>query len=268
MSIFRRAIIVLSLAGFSASVSAAEVVKIKPRSGVYLKMLVEVPAEAKTLAILFPGGAGRVKIKNNGEIKGTKGNFLTRTRHLFVANGIATALFDAPSDHQDKPGLTFEYRMTEEHAGDIKQAISKLREAYPGLAIWMVGTSRGSTSVANAAANITSGGADGMVLTSSVGISNRFGGNLLDFKLEAITTPALVVHHTDDGCAVTPVSGGRDIKARLTGAKASELLEFEGGDRGTGEGSGRGCGAQSHHGFLGIEQKVIDAISAWIKSHQ
>lgn len=267
MAIFRYAVIVLCLAGVSESLSAAEVVKIEPRAGVYLKMLVDAPAEAKALAMLFPGGAGTVKIKNDGAIKGMKGNFLTRTRQLFIANGVATALVDAPSDHQDKPGLTFAYRMSEEHAADIMQAIGKLREAHPGLSIWLVGTSRGSTSAANAAANITSGGADGVVLTSSVGVASRHGGNVLDFKLEAVTIPALVVHHADDGCAVTPIAGGRDIKARLTGAKASELLEVAGGEQGSGEGSGRGCGAQSHHGFLGIERRVVEAISAWIKSH-
>ena len=27
------------------------------------------------------------------------------------------------------------------------------------------------------------------------------------------------------------------------------------------------CGATSYHGFLEIEQKIVDAISSWIKSH-
>ena len=61
---------------------------------------------------------------------------------------------------------------------------------------------------------------------------------------------------------VTPVTGARDIKAALTGSKAAELMEFTGGS-----GSGKECGATSHHGFLEIEQKVVDAISLWIKSH-
>ena len=263
MAFFRYTIFFVCFAGFAASASASDVVKIKPRSGVFFKMLVDLPADAKALAMLFPGGAGKVRIKNDGTIRGTKGNFLTRSRHLFVANGVATALVDAPSDHMDGEGLTFDYRMTEEHAGDIKQAIAKLREDYPGLPVWLVGTSRGSTSAANAAANIKSDGPDGLVLTSSVGVSSRHGGNVLDFKLEDIKIPSLVVHHIDDGCVLTPVSGARDIKARLNGAKASELMEFEGGS----SGSGKECGAKSHHGFLGIEQKVVDAILAWIKSH-
>ena len=59
---------------------------------------------------------------------------------------------------------------------------------------------------------------------------------------------------------VTPVTGARGIKAALTGSKAAELMELSGG-------SGKECGATSHHGFLEIEQKIVDAISSWIKSH-
>ena len=58
-------------------------------------------------------------------------------------------------------------------------------------------------------------------------------------------------------------AGARDIKAGLTGSKAAELMEFTGGS----SGRGRECGSQTHHGFMEIEQKVVDAIVAWIKSH-
>jgi pimeloyl-ACP methyl ester carboxylesterase len=260
---FRFGLILLYLFVLSQAASAATVVTIEPRPGVSLRMLVDVPPDARALAMLFPGGAGTVNIADDGSFEGMKGNFLTRTRDLFIADGIATALVDAPSDRLDRKGLTFEYRASEEHAKDIKQAIAKLRALYPKLSIWLVGTSRGSTSAANAATAAGPGEADGLVLTSSVGVASRHGGNVLDFKLEGITIPTLVVHHVDDGCGVTPVAGARDIKAHLTGAKASELITVEGGD----SGNGKECGARSHHGYLGIEQKVVDAISAWIKSH-
>ena len=252
----------------AASASAEEVLKLKLRSGVFLKMLVDAPAAAKAVVLLFPGGNGKVIVRNDGTFKGTKGNFLTRSRKKFAAHGLVTVLFDAPSDRRDLQGLSFDYRMTEEHAGDINQAVAKLRENFPGLPLWLVGTSRGSTSVANAGANINEGGAaaaddaDGIVMTSSVGVSSRHGGNILDFNLASIKIPALVVHHVEDGCVVTPVTGARDIKAALTGSKAAEFMEFTGSS-----GSGKECGATSHHGFLEIEQKVIDAISSWIKSH-
>jgi hypothetical protein len=64
-----------------------------------------------------------------------------------------------------------------------------------------------SLSLNCAAAAAGPGEADGLVLTSSVGVATRHGGN------------------------------------------------------------GKECGAKSHHGYLGIERKVVDTISAWIKSH-
>ena len=264
MTFFRVLVFSLCFAVLAAaSASAEEVLKIKPRSGAFLKMLVDAPAAAKAVVLLFPGGNGKVIVRNDGTFKGTKGNFLTRSRKKFAAHGLVTVLFDAPSDRRDLQGLSFDYRMTKEHAGDINQAVAKLRENFPGLPLWLVGTSRGSTSVANAGANINEGGADGIVMTSSVGVSSRHGGNILDFNLASIKIPALVVHHVEDGCVVTPVTGARDIKAALTGSKAAELMEFTGGS----SGSGKECGATSHHGFLEIEQKVVDAISSWIKSH-
>jgi len=264
MIYFRAFIVSLCVISLGVSTAAAEqVIKIKPRSGVTLKMLADDPGGAKAVAVLFPGGKGKVNVKNNGTFKGTKGNFLTRSRKKFSARELVTVLFDAPSDHKDKDGLTFDYRMTGEHAGDIKRAMAKLRKAYPGLPVWLVGTSRGSTSAANAAANIRDGGPDGIVLTSSVGVSSKHGGNVLDFDLALITIPALVVHHRDDSCLITPLSGARDIKDALSGSKSSELIIVDGGS----SGSGRACGATSHHGFLEVEQTAVDAIAAWIKSH-
>lgn len=123
------------VAVFAGSASAEEVVKLKLRDNVVLKMLVDAPADAKAVTLLFPGGHGKVNIKDEGTFAGLKGNFLVRTRGMFAANGIVAVVFDAPSDHKDRGGLTFQYRMSEEHAGDIKAAIAKLRGMYPKLPI-------------------------------------------------------------------------------------------------------------------------------------
>ena len=117
--------------------------------------------------------------------------------------------------------------------------------------------------MANAGANIKNGGPDGLVLTSSVGVPNKHGGNILEFDLASIKIPVLVAHNREDECSITPVSGAEDIKARLTGSKAAELMIFEGSE----SDGGNPCHAKAHHGFFGIEQKTVDAISAWIKSH-
>lgn len=263
MAFFRRLIFSILMAGMATAASAGEVIEIKPRGGVTLKMLAIDPGDAEAVVALFAGGHGRLKVLNDGTHKWMKGNFVIRTRRLFADNGLVSVIIDAPSDRLKKPGLTFDYRMGEEHALDIKKVINKLRKTYPGLPVWLIGTSRGSTSVANVAATIKNGGPDGIVLTSAVGVSNKHGGNILDYDLESINIPVLVAHHLEDECWLTPVSGARDIKARLTGSTVAEMMEFVGGDAG----NGNPCKAKSHHGFLGIEGKAVNAISAWIKSH-
>ena len=258
--IFRSLFIVGLL--FSSSVSA-EVLQVTPRDGVTIKLLLDVPEaiNAKTpVAILFPGGHGRLVLEDDGSFTKLNGNFLVRSRSRFVENGIAIAVLDAPSDHQDKAGLTFDYRSSSEHFEDIGKVIFAVRARFPGQPIWLVGTSRGSTSAANAAANLKTDMPDGLILTSSVGIAFKKGGNVTDFNLDAIRIPTLVVHHLEDGCAATTISGARAIYDALTNAARRDLIEIDGGRT-----SGDPCKGGSYHGFLGIENDVIDKITAWMK---
>ena len=142
---------------------------------------------------------------------------------------------------------------------EIEKIVHKIKPR-PGIYLKMLAFDPGG---ANVAANIKEGGPDGVALLASVGVPNKHGGNVLDFNLGGIAIPVLVVHHNDDGCKVTTVTGAKDIKAALTGSKAAELMIFKGGS----SGNGKECGAKSHHGFLGLEKKVVNAVSDWIKSH-
>lgn len=255
----RFACVVAVLVFMLGSARAEEMVEITPRPGVNLRLLVDVPVEAQVVALLFPGGHGRVQIQDDGSLKGLKGNFLVRMRGRFVKNGIGVAVFDAPSDHNDRDGLTYAYRMTPEHAGDIGKAVARLREMFPGRAVWLIGTSRGTISAANAAANPQAGAADGLVLTSSVGVANKHEGSVLDFDLSGIRMPVLLLHHREDGCPTTPLSGAQAIREALGGSKHAELVIVAGGESGP-----KPCQGPSHHGFQGIENTVVDTISAWI----
>ena len=75
-----------------------------------------------------------------------------------------------------------------------------------------------------------------------------------------ITLPALVVHHADDDCWVTPFSRAEVLAKDLENARPSQLMSFAGGKGGSDE-----CGPISNHGFNGIEFEVVSAISDWIK---
>ena len=73
--------------------------------------------------------------------------------------------------------------------------------------------------------------------------------------------PVLIVHHRNDECFATPYYNVGKLKRRFTSSGLVEDMIFEGGDPPI---SGP-CKAQSAHGFLGIENRVVDAIARWIK---
>ena len=142
-----------------------------------------------------------MQLSQDGAIGWGRGNFLIRARPLFSRRGIITAIIDAPSDHPS--GLDSGFRSSPEHAADIGTVIGHLRRTYQ-VPVWLVGTSRGTISVANAAARMGGRKPDGIVLTASVLIANRRGGQLFDFDLGAIALPLLIAHHRGDQCWVTP----------------------------------------------------------------
>ena len=239
--------------------AASEVIEIAPRPGVTLRLLADVPGSGP-IAVLFAGGHGRLKLDSDGSINGLNGNFLVRSRDRFVAGGVGVVLFDAPSDHQDKEGLTYGYRMLPEHAADIGVVIAAIRVKFPDRQVWLVGTSRGSISAANGAVSAEPG-PDGLVLTSAVGMPFKKGGNIRDLNLGSLKMPVLVVHHVKDGCVSTPPEGAKAIRDALKGSARADLIMIEGGESG-----GNPCQGKSHQGFMGIEDRAVDAITAFIKA--
>ena len=117
--------------------------------------------------VLLPGGPGYMALDAKGCARKLEGNSLVRSRDLFHAAGFVTALVDAPSDHRGEDGLGG-FRLSAQHADDIGKVIAEVRERTK-LPVWLVGTSRGAISAANAASRLTGPAApDGLVLTSAV----------------------------------------------------------------------------------------------------
>ena len=153
--------------------------------------------------VLFPGGGGNLRLAQRRGLDGHT-NFLVRNRERFAAHGFVVAVVDAPSDRATD-GLTL-FRSTAGHAQDVQAVIEALRRLSP-TPVWLVGTSMGTVSAANAAARLAGGPAapDGLVLTSSVTRpSRRERESLSDVRLGAVAVPTLIVHHKDDACPVTP----------------------------------------------------------------
>ena len=245
----------------SAARAADEEVRTIPaRPGITESFLLQRPAGAPVASvIIFAGGDGNLAMTADG-IGQLQGNFLVRTRMRWVREGFLVAVLDQPSDR--KNGL-WNFRTTPEHATDVKQAIAAMREITRA-PVWLVGTSMGSLSAANAAARLTEGGPDGIVLTSSVTETSRMSYETTRHAgLGDIRVPALVVHHKDDTCRASPYSGAEDILKALKRAPVKELMAFEGGSPAISQ----PCEAKAAHGYLGIEAQVVSAIGAWIRAH-
>ncbi len=253
----------LVLASFSVTPAHAleeNYVSMETRPGVTQAFMLIEPTEPVASLILFAGGSGNIGVSPSGISR--KNNFLVRTRQMFADQGFTVATVDAASDFLKRDGL-WGVRHGKKHAQDIKRVIDYLRQKAP-VPVWVVGTSRGTISAANAAARIERGGPDGVVLTASVtGISKQHPHNVYSAKLRTIRLPVLIVHHKSDQCRVTPYSSAKTIKKKLKSAAKVELLGFSGGK----DPRGRECGALHYHGFIGIESDVVKAITAWIKQN-
>jgi pimeloyl-ACP methyl ester carboxylesterase len=189
-----------------------------------------------------------------------RGNFLVRTRQLFAAQGLAVAVVDAPSDRQD--GSYFNgFRQTPEAVADVRALVAWLRDRTKR-PVWLVGTSRGTQSVAYAATQLEGVDApDGIVLTSSI-LADKRGRPVTDMPLERIRVPVLVVHHEDDECASCLFSGIPFLMNGLSAAPRKELVAMKGG-----ESRGDPCEAFAHHGYNGLEPEVVARIAAWVKAN-
>lgn len=236
--------------------AAEEIVTLPTRPGVTQSYLLSVPAADRSLAVvvLFPGGAGQVNLvrEQRREIL-DRGNFLVRSRRLFADRGVAAAVLDAPSDQAS--GMEDEFRLGADHVADIDKAVTDLKSRFPGVPVFLVGTSRGTVSAANAGARLGKN-VNGVVLTATVFLSARRARRpgLSGFDLGSIPVPLLLVHHIDDECEVTPYSGARALAGRYPLISVSGGLPSQSAP----------CQAMSAHGFLGKESETVGEIVNWM----
>lgn len=197
-------------------------------------------------AVLFPGGSGVVRA--------LAGNFLVRTADDFAAAGVTAAVVDAPSDHPG--GMDRAFRAGPEHAADTAAVIAFLRSRAP-LPVWLIGTSNGAISAANAAVRLGPSQIAGVVLTSSV-----WTGGMSATHFETLRVPTLIVHNHNDGCLLSPFDQAAPALAALHDAPARQLMVVSSSAALSGP-----CEAKSPHGYLRIEAQVVGAITDWIKAH-
>lgn len=235
-----------------SALAGQEIKSVATRQGVTTKVLLNIPATPpKAVLIMFPGGDGANMFREKDGQVHLGRNFLVRTSPKFVAQGLAVAIVDAPSDQPN--GMSAGFRNSPEHTQDIRKVIDFM-DAQGFKPLYLVGTSRGTLSVAYLGTELQDSRIKGLVLTSTIGQS--VGG----LPLSRIKVPVLLVHHRDDGCKVCPFQEAVGLKSKLSGSPRVDFVEVQGGDPPQ---SGP-CQAMSHHGFLGREDQVVQVIADWI----
>jgi hypothetical protein len=178
--------------------------------------------------ILMPGSSGAIAAGPNGEINGLTNNQLVRTRHAYMARGFAVLVVDAGTDLASAVN----------YMGAIKRPVT------------VVATSRGTI---RAAEGIARGARpDRLILTSGF-LTNESGSNQNVASIlgspDALP-PTLVIHHRQDGCRFTQPAGVEPF-VRWAGGRARAAW-VDGGVS-----TGEPCGADAHHGFNGVDSRVV-----------
>lgn len=256
-ALIRIAFALLAWAAAAAQAQPVRVVDLPTRLGVTQRLLVLGPAEPRATVILFAGGHGGLQITDDGAITWGRGNFLVRSRQLFADQGLRVVLIDAPSDRQRPPYLAG-YRQTPEHVADVKAVIAWSRE-QARKPVWLIGTSRGTQSVAHVATQL--GGADapdGLVLTSTL-LSDDRSRPVPEMAIDKLRLPVLVVHHEQDGCRHCAYAGVPRLMERLSQVSRKSVIAMKGGTD-----QGDPCEAAGHHGFAGLEADVVARTARWM----
>ena len=237
----------------SAAAAAQEIVTVPARRDVTQSFFIAGMGErkAEAIALLYVGGGGIIRLHmEGGRPKFGANNFLPRARGDFIRNGVLPVVMDAPSDQPG--GLTDYYRVSSEQTEDARAVVAELKKRYPGLPLYVVGTSKGTVTAAYVGRALGRELA-GVVLTSSLFAPPR-GATLAGFDYASIKAPLLFVHHREDGCESTPYAEAHRLAARYT------LISVSGGKAPE---SGP-CEPYGPHGYYGKEAQTVGAIAAWM----
>jgi len=247
------------------ALACGEVVTLQTHDGTTTRYALSIPQNAQGTLVLLAGGGGHLDLDAKGCAQDLKGNSLVRSQALFRAEGFATALVDAPSDHTGEDGLGG-FRAQAAHAEDLGKVIADVHARVKG-PVWIVGTSRGAISAANAGSRLAD--VEGVVLTSPVTVGTARGRKawtaqtVFDNRIEDIRAPLLVVSHSADGCFRSPPAGARGIADRYKGPR-SQVVVVSGGASGKGD----ACEGRSPHGFNGIESEVATGIARFVRGEK
>ena len=247
-------LLTLSLALCRPCPAGAREQEIHTRAATTVRILAEVPADARAVLLLFEGAQGLLQ-------RGYQG-FAHRVFDRFPPHGIGAVLMDAPADKSGfRGGLDPRFRESARHIADIDGVVAALKRDY-GLPVWILGVSNGTRSAASYAMH-RSKDIGGVVLVSS-STTPPNGTPIGELPgIARITVPLLAVAHRDDACLGSPPSGAAQIANAATASPHAAAMFFTGGEN---DGP-LPCGTGTHHQLHGNEDDVVDAVVWFIDAY-
>jgi alpha-beta hydrolase superfamily lysophospholipase len=236
--------------------TAANVVSITIDGAAQNVLFATPPSPPVAAVVMFPGGDGWIGVSANGSIA-RPANFLIRTQAKWLARGFLFVAVDAAQSLAGTKGD----RVGAANQRAIAEIVRAVRQRTTA-PIWLVGTSAGAPAAVAGAASLPPNAIRGVVISSPVSVSGPRD-SVFDVPLRLVTVPVLIQIHRYDGCQFTPPANAARIKATLTSARAVEVQEFSGGDAPR----SAPCEAFAQHGFIGLEDRVVNAAADWIVSH-
>ncbi|WP_227672792.1 alpha/beta hydrolase [Komagataeibacter sp. FXV3] len=224
--------------------------------GEQLRLLFSTPANCRGIIIMLPGGTGDIGLEQTGRIHHGD-NFVVRTRGLWNSHGYAVLIPDT-IDHANLRG----HRNSPTYARVVEDIVTFAHRQGPE-PVFLLGTSQGSIAAVNAAAHAAANSIAGVILTESVSVMGGSRETIFTAAPQRIRTPVLVVANRADRCDVAPPQAAQRIAASMTASRDVHVLMVAGGNTR----SKKNCSSLSPHGYFGIEDQVIDAISQWLDAH-
>ncbi len=219
------------------------------------------PEKPIASVILLVGGHGQMDIAANGAIKWGRTNQLIRTRAEYRKQGFAVLVPDIAPDWKGEKNPVSNYRLHPRHGADLGALVAYMRTIAEPVVI--VGTSRAAVSM-GVALLVTEGKnrPDLVALTAPMLMPAENQPSFqkaIQNKADKAQVQMLVIGHKKDQCSFT-LPESIDAFRQWRGEDKLEVLMLDGP-----QGTGHPCEAQAAHGFTGIDNEVVAAVSDWIR---
>ena len=211
------------------------------------RTLLIVAERPKALVLLYPGGGGQLRLRDDGQ---------TKNKHTFVRSvdqwaqyHIDAVLVDTPYDLGDLKRGNFRGRR--DHLQRVEEVIT-FYKAKTKLPIWIFGHSMGTST----ASHYVSESPQLAKLLAGVVVAGTVRSATLS---DEVTLPVLAIHHRDDACGGTPISASRNLIEGRPEGLVSRFDIIEGGVS-----EGNVCDSFAYHGFNQTEGELIKRAAEFI----